>query len=522
MADYTYVANADAGATVTLDVRRNANRLARSMRADYREWTDRIRRERPRHVRITTTAENLTDPDCRSSTEVVEQFGPLLIATGLDAARVSLSPGAWNTIAAFVWQLNSLDADNARAGGENSKRFGRIMVVGAGMMGAGIAHVAARANMAVVLVDLDRARAERGKAHSATLMDRLIAGGEASERDKAELLERIETSDRVDRVSGCDLAMEAVFESIALKREMLCRLEPVLAPDGILATNTSGLPITRLAANLLDPSRLAGIHFSSPVHRMDFVEIVRGASTGPATLARAFDFANALGKRAICVRDHWGFYISRLYRTFLNEGLELLADGVHSERIEDLARRAGAPTGPLTQFDEVSLQLSLDADSAWRSALADDGEAEPPPSRPEIIVRDMCERFGRRGKAQSSGFYDYEGGEKRIWPGLASLYHRPEFRCPDIDVMDRLLYRQCVEAVRCVEDGTVDCAAAANLGALIAIGFPPLTGGPLQWINSIGLQRFAERCAVLADRYGERFRPPALLLRMAAEQRLFL
>ena len=425
---------------------------------------------------------------------------------------------AKNMIGTFWFQLNEIKAGGSRPAGIDPRPVARVAVLGAGMMGAGIAHAAATSGIDVVLKDATAEAGERGKATVAGLLDGRVAKGgmKPAERDAA--LARIEVATDYAALKGCDLVIEAVFEDRAVKNEVNAAAQAAVGPDAVIASNTSTLPITGLAEAVPDPGRFVGLHFFSPVDKMPLVEIIRGAQTADETLARAYDFVLQIRKTPIVVNDSRGFYTSRTFSTYVTEGLRLLAEGVHPAVIENVAKKAGLAVGPLAVHDEVSLTLSLKvraqtlADLAADPANADLVEAMK--SDPVFgIVEQFVHEFGRPGKAGGAGFYDYPAdGRKRLWPELVTRYTKPDVQVPEADVRDRLLFVQALEAVRCLDEGVLTSTRDANLGSIMGFGFPAWTGGAVQFVNSTGVAGFAERAAELAARYGERFTPPATLL----------
>ncbi|GAB1688715.1 3-hydroxyacyl-CoA dehydrogenase NAD-binding domain-containing protein [Krasilnikovia sp. M28-CT-15] len=425
---------------------------------------------------------------------------------------------AKNMITTFWFQRNALEAGGSRPAGMPRTTVVRVGVLGAGMMGAGIGYASATAGIEVVLKDVDVEAAEAGRAKIAALLDGRVGAGRMTSQRRDETLARITATASDTDLIGCDLIIEAVFEDRRLKNTVLAAAEAAARPDAVIASNTSTLPITGLAESVPDPARFIGLHFFSPVHRMPLVEIIRGEKTSAETLARAFDFVRKIGKTPIVVNDSRGFYTSRTFGTYLTEGIALLAEGVHPALVENVARRSGMAVGPLAVCDEVTLTLAL---RIRRQALADlaaqPGSAAPPEHPAYAVLETMVSEYGRTGKAAGAGFYDYpSGGRKRLWPGLAERWSTRDPGVSEDDVRDRLLYIQAVETARIFEEGVLTSVADANLGSIMGIGFAPWTGGTLQFINSCGVAAFVERADHLADTYGERFRPPALLRDMAA------
>ena len=428
---------------------------------------------------------------------------------------------AKNLIGAFWFQLNQIKAGGSRPAGIEARPISKVGVIGAGMMGAGIAHVAAQAGIAVVLRDVTPEAAEKGKRYSANLLDKRVSRGQMSAEKRDSVLARIHpTIDDAD-FTGCDLIIEAVFEDRDLKGRVTRAAVECALPDAVIASNTSTLPITGLAAAIDQPHRFIGLHFFSPVDRMPLVEIIRGELTDDLTLARAFDFVMQINKTPIVVSDSRGFFTSRVFSTFTSEGIAMLGEGVSPALIENVARQAGMPVGPLAVSDEVSMSLMSHIREQTRKDLAAEGQAIPEHPAFAVITR-MVEEFKRPGKAAGKGFYDYpETGRKHLWPALAEHFARTEAPLAVADVRDRLLYIQAIETVRCLEENVLLSVADANVGSIFGIGFAAWTGGALQFINQTGLPAFVARARYLAEQYGERFAPPALLLQKEADGTLF-
>ncbi|PNU20494.1 3-hydroxyacyl-CoA dehydrogenase [Geothermobacter hydrogeniphilus] len=434
--------------------------------------------------------------------------------------QLVLTPEAKNQIS-FFFQLNGITSGSSRPEGFAKTSVNRLGILGAGMMGAGIAYVAAKVGIEVVLLDRTRAQAEKGKAYSAQVLDRQLAKGRITREQKDALLERIQPTTEMSDFTGCDLLIEAVFEDQELKGKLTGEAEKNLAEGAFVASNTSTLPITELAQAVRQPENFIGLHFFSPVDKMPLVEIICGQKTSPQTLAKAFDFVQQLRKTPIVVNDSLGFFTSRVFSTFLDEGAALLEEGVDPLLIDNLARLAGMPVGPLTVMDEVSQQLLVKVRKANRKLLQDRGEVLEENATDRVLAV-LTGSHGREGKAYNGGFYDYpQEGRKTIWAELYTLFRKPEVEISRRDIQDRILFRQVLEAVRCLEEGVLRSVADGNVGSIFGIGFPAHTGGQLQFINSCGLQRFVARARQLEQLYGERFAPPALLLEKAANHELF-
>ncbi|MBW7836539.1 MAG: enoyl-CoA hydratase/isomerase family protein [Sphingomonadales bacterium] len=393
----------------------------------------------------------------------------------------------------------------------------KVAVLGAGMMGAGIATVCANAGYKVMLVDRDQTLADGGKAYAEKVLGREVGAGVLSESGMRERLDNIVTTADLGAVRGCEIAIEAVFEDREVKADIYRAVEEAQG-DILLATNTSTLPIAGLAKTLRWPDRFIGLHFFSPVDRMPLVEVIPGMETSPDTLARALAFIRRIRKVPIVVQDERGFFTSRVFSTYVREGLALLTEGVPPALIEHGGRLAGMPVGPLTVVDEVSAATML---SIQRQNERDLGEHYKPAPGDDVLAM-LVDQLDRRGKKYGRGLYDYPQGErKRLWPGLA--IHFPVSK-PDMDVetvIDRLLGIQAVEAVRCLEEGVIASAADGDLGSVLGWNYPASVGGALAYIDGIGARRFVECCNVFAERVGARFSPPAVLKDMAISNSRF-
>jgi 3-hydroxyacyl-CoA dehydrogenase / enoyl-CoA hydratase / 3-hydroxybutyryl-CoA epimerase len=428
---------------------------------------------------------------------------------------------AKNMIGTFWFQLNDINAGRSRPEGFAPYLTRKVGVLGAGMMGAGIAYVSACAGVEVVLKDINLAAAEKGKAHSATLLDKKLSRGQLTAEQREATLARIHPTQSDADLAGCDLIIEAVFEDRELKAKVSAAAQNVVGPDAVIASNTSTLPISGLATAVPDQAKFIGLHFFSPVDKMPLVEIIKGTQTSDETLARGFDFVLQIKKTPIVVNDSRGFFTSRVFGTFTNEGIAMLGEGVAAPMIETEARKAGMPVGPLAVSDEVSLSLMSHIRQQTAKDLQAEGKAVP--THPATQVIDLLvNEYQRMGKAAGGGFYEYPaGGQKYLWPELKSRFERPDQRISAQDVRDRLLFIQAIETVRCVEEGVLMSTADANVGSIFGIGFAAWSGGALQFINQYGLNDFIARARYLAEQYGERFSPPALLLQKAAQGEVF-
>ncbi|MBE7942090.1 MULTISPECIES: 3-hydroxyacyl-CoA dehydrogenase NAD-binding domain-containing protein [Ramlibacter] len=419
-------------------------------------------------------------------------------------ARLIVSPVAKNMINTFFFDMNAIRSGRSRPGASERWKPGKVGILGAGMMGAGIAHAQATRGIATVLRDVSAEKAEAGKGYTRKLTARRVTDGRMSEQAQAAILERIHATDRMADLQGCDLIIEAVFENRQLKAEVTREAEPMLAPGGFFASNTSTLPITGLAQASRDATKFVGIHFFSPVDKMKLVEIIRGQATGDDTVARAFDYVQALGKIPIVVNDSRGFFTSRVFGTFVMEGAAMLGEGIPAAVIERAGVEAGMPVGPLAVMDETALSLSVHVlDQTRADVRAEGGTYIASPG--ELLVERMVKEFDRPGRAGGGGFYEYPqdaGARKFLWPQLKALFEKPGVAWDLQTLKDRLLYRQAVETARCLAEGVLTSVHDGNIGSIFGIGFPAWTGGALQFIYGQGVGAFCERAAQLADAHG--------------------
>ena len=439
---------------------------------------------------------------------------------------VDLATGqvAKNMIQAFFFDLQHISKGGIRPEGYEKFQPRKAAVLGAGMMGAGIAYVCARSGMEVVLTDVSQESADKGKAYSQGLLDKAVSRGKMTEAQRDQILDRIVATDNMQDVKGADLLIEAVFEDPTLKADVYSQVEPLLADNALLGSNTSTLPITGLAQGVSRPKDFIGLHFFSPVDKMPLLEIVVGEETSDETIARAVDVALQIKKTPIVVNDSRGFFTSRVIGTFIGEAAAMLGEGIPAPSIEQAALQSGYPTGPLALFDEVSLTLGRRIREASREAAAAEGWDFPEhPSYP--IVDKMVLEFERGGRAAGAGFYDYADGKRvELWPGLVEHFGGPvQPEIPFEDIKDRMLFVEVLDSVRCFDEGVLRSVPEANIGSIFGIGFPAWSGGVLQFINGYpgGVGAFVERANELAANYGDRFSPPESLIEMAANGRRF-
>ncbi len=421
-----------------------------------------------------------------------------------------------NMIGTLWYQLNAIKKGQSRPKGVPARKVKKVGILGAGMMGAGIAYVSAKVGIDVVLLDATQENAEKGKAYSQGLLDKALSRGKTTQEKRDALLARILPTTSYEDLKGCDLVIEAVFEDRAIKAECTTKAEAVIAPDAVFASNTSTLPITGLAQVSSRPANFIGLHFFSPVDKMPLVEIIVGEKTSEETLVRSFDYVLQIGKTPIVVNDSRGFYTSRVFATYVMEGLAMLAEGVHPRSIEVAGLKAGMPMAPLALQDEVSLGLSLHVSQQTRRDLEAEGKTYPVHPG-EAALRTVGAEHGRLGKKAGKGFYDYQGKEKSLWPELAKLFPLLAEQPSQQELVDRLMFVQANEAARCFEERVVRSVADTNIGSIFGWGFAPHQGGALQFINAMGAQHFVERSRELAKAYGARFEPAAVVVKMAQD-----
>jgi 3-hydroxyacyl-CoA dehydrogenase/enoyl-CoA hydratase/3-hydroxybutyryl-CoA epimerase len=426
---------------------------------------------------------------------------------------------AKNMIQAFWFELNAINAGRSRPEGYPRRKVTKVAVLGAGMMGAGIAYVSARAGIEVVLKDVSLEAAERGKNYSRTLLDKAVARGKLSaEKRDATLALITPTADYAD-LAGADLVVEAVFEKVSLKHAVFADTEPVVAPDALLGSNTSTLPITILAEGVKRRADFIGLHFFSPVDKMPLLEIIRGEQTSDEALARALDYAAQIKKTPIVVNDSRGFFTSRVISTVCYEALAMLAEGVPAATVEQASTQAGYPVGSLQLVDELNMELFVKIREESRAAIEAAGGSYAQHAADDVV--DTMVSLGRPGRLRGAGFYDYDSAGKRVglWPGLVERF--PPVADPSTidlhELEERLLFVEALDSVRCLEEGVLVSVADANIGSIMGIGYPAWTGGVLQYINGYpgGLSAFVARADELAQRYGERFAPSPLLRKKA-------
>ncbi|GAB3821546.1 3-hydroxyacyl-CoA dehydrogenase NAD-binding domain-containing protein [Kribbella italica] len=438
---------------------------------------------------------------------------------------VSLATGqiAKNMINAFFFELQAINAGASRPDGVPAYRARKVGVLGAGMMGAGIACSCAKVGIEVVLKDVSLEAAEKGKQYSEKLLAKQLKKGRTTAEKAEAFLSLITPTADPNDLAGCDLVIEAVFESEELKQKVFAEIAGVVEPDALLCSNTSTLPITSLADGIDRPDDFIGMHFFSPVDRMPLVELIVGEKTSDRALAQAYDVVRQLRKTPIVVNDSRGFFTSRVFGTLVMEGATMVAEGVDPVTVERAATQMGFPAPPLAMLDEVTLTLPQKIRDAARAAGDSAGAFD---EHPGMAVADrLVTEFDRKGKAAGAGFYEYPAdGPKRLWPGLWEHFGGGSADVPLIDLQERLAFAMSLETVKCLDEGVLRSVADANIGSIFGIGFPPLYGGALQYINQYagGLPGFVARARELATAYGPRFEPSSLLVDLATKGERFV
>ncbi|WP_096701131.1 3-hydroxyacyl-CoA dehydrogenase NAD-binding domain-containing protein [Magnetospirillum sp. 15-1] len=439
------------------------------------------------------------------------------VQTGFDAAmaietgnfcELLMSPVTENLIRTMFLQMNEISSGASRPEVKDKGKVRKVGVLGAGMMGRGIAFASATCGIEVVLKDISLEVAEKGKGYAADILGKRVTRGSMTQEKVDATLALIHPTVDMADLADCDLIIEAVFEDIPLKKAIISEVEALLKPDAIFATNTSTLPISLLATAAKRPGNFLGLHFFSPVDKMHIVEIISGKETSDSCLARAYDYVQQIKKTPIVVNDHRGFFTSRVFSMYPDEGDRLLKDGVNPVLIENLGKEIGMPVGPLAVQDEVMMDMLL---RSHKTNTALDQELGGTYASTYAVCGELCQTMcdnGRPGRAAGRGFYDYApDGGKALWPGLAELFGGTR-DMPLQDIRDRLMFRMVVEALRCLDEGVLDELRDGNIGSILAFGFPVHTGGVFQFVRSYGIDAFKARCKELNAAYGERFNPP--------------
>jgi 3-hydroxyacyl-CoA dehydrogenase/enoyl-CoA hydratase/3-hydroxybutyryl-CoA epimerase len=430
---------------------------------------------------------------------------------------------AKNMIKAFFFDLQHINSGGSRPDGYEKFTAQKVLVLGAGMMGAGIAYSCARAGIEVVLKDVTLEAAEKGKNYSVKILEKAVSRGKLTQDKADEVLARITPTEKPEDAAGCDLVIEAVFEDQALKHKVFQEIESFVNPDALLGSNTSTLPITGLSEGVQRQDDFIGLHFFSPVDKMPLLEIIRGARTSDATLAKAIDVAQQIKKTPIVVNDSRGFFTSRVIGTFLNEAVAMVGEGIAVPSIEQAGSQAGYPAPPLQLMDELTLTLPRKIRVETKAGVeAAGGTWVAHPS--EAVIDKLVVDHDRKGRSSGAGFYEYADGKRTgLWPGLAEAFGSGSASIPFEDMKERMLFAEALETVKCFDEGVLTSIPDANIGSIMGIGFPPWTGGVIQYINGYegGLAGFAARARELAERYGDRFTPPASLVEKAEKGEIY-
>ncbi|GAA4694629.1 3-hydroxyacyl-CoA dehydrogenase NAD-binding domain-containing protein [Pseudonocardia yuanmonensis] len=424
-----------------------------------------------------------------------------------------------NMTKAFFFDLNAINGGKSRPDGHEKYTPRKVAVLGAGMMGAGIAYVCAQAGWEVVLKDVAPENARKGKAYSEGLVEKGVKRGKVTQEKGEALLARITPTAEYADLAGCDVVIEAVFESVALKQEVFREAMKVVEPGALLCSNTSTLPITELAAGIDRPADFIGLHFFSPVDKMPLVEIIKGEQTSDAALAKAFDITLGIRKTPIVVNDSRGFFTSRVIGTFVNEGIAMLAEGIDPQTIEQASAQAGYPAPVLQLMDELTLTLPQKIRKETQAAVEAAGQTWTPHPADAIVDR-MVDEFGRKGKSSAAGFYEYENGKRvRLWPGLRETFGATNHDVDLHELSERMLVIESLETVRCFDEGVLETVPDANIGSIFGIGYPAWTGGVMQYIEGYpgGVAGFVKRADEFAAKYGPRFEVPESLRKRAQE-----
>ncbi|MTD58197.1 3-hydroxyacyl-CoA dehydrogenase [Amycolatopsis sp. RM579] len=437
--------------------------------------------------------------------------------------NLAIGQVAKNMTKAFFFDLQHINSGGSRPEGYEKYTAKKVGVLGAGMMGAAIAYVSAKAGIDVVLKDVSQEAADKGKGYAVKLEEKALSRGKTTKEKSDALLARIKPTANPADFAGVDFVIEAVFESQELKHKVFGEIEEIVNPDAVLGSNTSTLPITGLAQGVRRQEDFIGIHFFSPVDKMPLVEIIRGEKTSDATLAKVFDYTLQIKKTPIVVHDSRGFFTSRVIGTFLNEAVAAVGEGVEPASVEQAGSQAGYPAPPLQLMDELTLTLPRKIRQETRAAVeAAGGTWIAHPS--EAVVDRMLDEFDRKGRSTGAGFYEYADGKRaRLWPGLREAFNSGSGQVPFKDLQERMLFAEALETVKCLDEGVLTSVQDANIGSIFGIGFPAWTGGVVQYMNQYegGLAGFVARARDLAERYGDRFQPPESLVKKAENGEIF-
>ena len=426
-----------------------------------------------------------------------------------------------NMINTFWFQMNKINAGTSRPLNVEPTSLSKIGVLGSGLMGHGIAYVSALAGMDVVMIDSNQQNAEIGLSKIRDILEKKSKNSNFNKNQVENTLAKITATSNYKDLSGCELIIEAVFEDQDLKGKVTKKAEKEINADGFFASNTSTIPISELAKNYSRPNNFIGLHFFSPVHKMKLVEIIKGKKTSPETLAKAFDYVLQINKIPIVVNDSRGFYTTRVFERYTCEGMALLEEGVSAQDIESAGRKAGYPIGPLAILDEINISLAAHIrtqNKKRQPSNKEDLSVEPW----DRVMKFMVSDIKRTGRSNSGGFYEYPKNKKKyLWPQLTEHFPLSKNKISEIDIIDRYYFSQAIESILCYEENVITAVADANVGSILGWGFPSFKGGTLQFVNDYGLEPFKNRAEELSKRYGKRFTPPKILIKMIQEQTIF-
>jgi 3-hydroxyacyl-CoA dehydrogenase/enoyl-CoA hydratase/3-hydroxybutyryl-CoA epimerase len=435
--------------------------------------------------------------------------------------KVIMDPVSRNMVRSLFVNMQALNKGARRPKDFEKYDVKKVGILGAGLMGAGIAYVTAKAGIEVILIDQNQEGADKGKDYSVKLLDKALSRKKTTEEKKEKLLGLITPTTDYAKLNGADLIIEAVFENRDIKADVTAKAESQISETAVFGSNTSTLPITGLARNSSRPANFIGVHYFSPVEKMPLVEIIMGKETSQETLAKTMDYVQKIKKTAIVVNDSRGFFTSRVFGTYTGEGMEMLAEGINPALIENAGKMTGMPMAPLALMDAVALDLAYKVGVQTKKDYEAEGK-EFPISEPQKVLEEFVEKQGRLGKKNNKGFYEYpENGKKFLWPELFKLYDQIEDQ-PDVEILkQRLLYIQALETAKCYEENVLTDVRDADIGAILGWGMAPWTGGPLSFIDMVGIKEFVAEADKLAQKYGDRFTPCKMLRDMAEKNESF-
>jgi 3-hydroxyacyl-CoA dehydrogenase/enoyl-CoA hydratase/3-hydroxybutyryl-CoA epimerase len=435
--------------------------------------------------------------------------------------KVIMDPVSRNMVRSLFVNMQALNKGARRPKDFEKYNVKKVGILGAGLMGAGIAYVTAKAGIEVILIDQNQEGADKGKDYSVKLLDKALSRKKTTEEKKEKLLGLIIPTTDYAKLNGADLIIEAVFENRDIKADVTAKAESQISETAVFGSNTSTLPITGLAKNSSRPANFIGVHYFSPVEKMPLVEIIMGKETSQETLAKTMDYVQKIKKTAIVVNDSRGFFTSRVFGTYTGEGMEMLAEGINPALIENAGKMTGMPMAPLALMDAVALDLAYKVGVQTKKDYEAEGK-DFPISEPQKVLEEFVEKQGRLGKKNNKGFYEYpENGKKFLWPELFKLYDQIEDQ-PDVEILkQRLLYIQALETAKCYEENVLTDVRDADIGAILGWGMAPWTGGPLSFIDMVGIKEFVAEADKLAQKYGDRFTPCKMLRDMAEKNESF-